>query len=121
MSFRQTLFQELVKTLIDQIGKLRLDQSDDELVQTLVAHGVLTTRSSMGPDLEADEAKADQFPGDRSDSATNPCLESESAVGASLCCTTSAEAGIPATGRSGCKSLEDRFQFNPWKFDFHFE
>ena len=32
----------MVKTLVDRIGKLKLDQSDDDLIQQLVARGVLT-------------------------------------------------------------------------------
>ena len=32
----------MVKTLVDRIGKLKLDQSDDYLIQQLVARGVLT-------------------------------------------------------------------------------
>ena len=41
-SLRSTLFHEMVKTLVDRVGKLKLEQSDDDLIQQLVARGVLT-------------------------------------------------------------------------------
>ena len=31
-SLRSTLFHEMVKTLVDRVGKLKLEQSDDELI-----------------------------------------------------------------------------------------